>query len=122
MNIIGIKAISKTDLLGVFSAGLCTVHCLAAPLLLALFSTTGWFHIATYFFLAISIYAAYTSTRNTQSKLSKSLIFSGLALLFVAIIFEDYVHWFHELSYVASAGLILGHILNMRYATCKVQA
>lgn len=109
------------DYLGMSSAFLCIIHCLAAPFLLVLFSSTHWFELATYLFLALSIYAAYNSTKYQTHKGVKSLIWGGLALLTMAVILEHEVEIMHEVSYFAGALLIGGHVLNIKKGhSCKV--
>ena len=109
---------AKSDFVGIASASLCVVHCLLTPILLVLAaSSSGWWHEVSYVFLLISYYAAYETSRHCASRKNLILIVSSLVILTASVLLEDYFEWMHEVSYLASAGLITGHLLNIRY--CK---
>ncbi|MBB5284311.1 hypothetical protein HNQ92_002454 [Rhabdobacter roseus] len=109
---------TKSDLLGIASASLCVVHCLLTPILLVLAaSSAGWWHEVSYVFLLISYYALYETSRHCTNRRILLLIGSSLLVLTASVLLEDYFEWLHEVSYLASLGLITGHILNIRY--CK---
>jgi hypothetical protein len=108
---------SKFDWAGILSASLCVVHCLLTPVLILLLSNKEWWHQVYYMFLAISFYAAFKATQNCTVNKIVVLIWLSFLILAVSILFEDTFTWLHELSYLASFGLVAGHILNIRY--CK---
>jgi hypothetical protein len=107
----------SSDIIGILSASLCTVHCLFMPFLILLTSSFSWWHEVSYFFLVISFFAAYEASNRTDSKTALRIIWASFTLLAVCILFEDEFHILHELSYLASIGLIIGHIYNLRH--CK---
>lgn len=111
------KTYLKSDWLGIASASLCVVHCLFTPFLIFLATNFSWWHDVSYLFLLISFFAAYEASKHTDNKKALGIIWSSFALLSVCVIFEDDYRILHEISYLASLGLIIGHIYNLRY--CK---
>jgi hypothetical protein len=107
----------KSDWLGIVSASLCVVHCLFTPFLIFIATNFSWWHEVSYLFLIISFFAAYEASKDTESKVALGIIWSSFFLLTVCILFEDEFHILHKISYLASLGLIIGHIYNLRY--CK---
>lgn len=108
---------SKSDWLGIASASLCVVHCLFTPFLMFIASNFSWWHEMSYLFLLISFFAAYDASKDSDSNTVIGIIWSSFTLLTTCIIFEDEYRHLHEISYLASLGLIIGHIYNIRY--CK---
>lgn len=117
-NTILSSRMNRSDLLGIASAALCTVHCLAAPLVLLLFATSEFWHALSYVFLAISFVAVYFATKHTHSKQISLLIWGSFTLLAISLILEHQIHAMHYVGYAASAGLIFGHVQNIKQ--CKV--
>jgi hypothetical protein len=111
------KLFYKSDWLGIASASLCVVHCLFTPFLLFIASNFSWWHEVSYLFLIISFLAAYEASKHTNSRVALGIIWSSFALLAICIFFEEEFHILHELSYLASLGLIIGHLYNLKY--CK---
>ncbi len=108
---------SKPDWAGIISASLCVVHCLLTPLLLLLAASFSWWSGLSYFFLSISFYAAFETSRAQTSRSILVLIWGGFVLLTLSIILEDAFPVLHKFSYPASLLLVIGHILNLRH--CK---
>jgi hypothetical protein len=111
------KSLIKSDWLGIASASLCVVHCLFTPFLIFIASNLSWWHEVSYLFLIISFFAAYEASKHTESKVALGIIWSSFVALAICIIFEDDYHFLHEISYLASLGLIIGHIYNLK--NCK---
>ncbi|MBK6977405.1 MAG: MerC domain-containing protein [Cytophagaceae bacterium] len=110
----------KSDILGISSASLCVVHCLFTPVLMAILSSFSWWHELSLFFLVISFYSAYETTRHNEFNKFQTIIWLSFILLTTCIIFEEDYNILHEVSYLASFGLIMGHILNIRHCQkCK---
>lgn len=107
----------KSDWLGVASASLCVVHCLLTPFLLLIASSFSWWHEVSYLFLLISFFAAFEASKHTESRIALRLIWLSFTLLTLCILFEDEFHFLHAMSYLASFGLIGGHLYNLHY--CK---
>jgi hypothetical protein len=110
----------KSDIVGVLSASLCIVHCFFTPLLLLMFAAFEWFHAISYIFLFISFVSAFEATKYSENLKILALIWFSFIVFAIAILFEDDFEFLHSLSYIASLGLIVGHILNIRYCQkCK---
>ena len=103
----------RPDWIGISSASLCVVHCLATPLLVSLSGFFIFWHEFSLLFLAISAYAVYKSARHSTFKPIQFMLWGSIVVLAAAILLEEQYEWAHELSYVASIGLIGGHIWNM---------
>ncbi len=109
-----------SDKVGITSAVLCTIHCLVIP---ALFLLKGWYADSTTaklphwwesmdsIFLVISFVAVYHSSTHTKVKEIRMALWASWCLLALAIVFSSHLHW---LTYVASAGLISTHFINIR--------
>jgi ABC-type spermidine/putrescine transport system permease subunit II len=111
----------KSDKTGIASALLCTVHCLIIPILfLVQYSFTSgntniqlptWWERLDYIFLLISFWAVYHSAGHTRYKEIRIALWLSWTLLAVAIIGGSNLHW---LAYIASAGLISAHFVNLK--------
>lgn len=112
MNVL--KKNLRTDLLGITSASLCVLHCLLMPVLLALSVHLEWLEMFCYLFIALGIYSVYFSTKNGTSTPIKTVMWLSSGVLFLAVLLEERVPWLSPLTYVAAAGLITGHILNIK--------
>lgn len=108
---------NRADLVGIINTSLCMVHCLLTPILLAFLGSAEWLHDLSYLFLFLSFYAIWEATQHSTNSKVLSIIWLSFALLSVSILFEEDFKWLHYLNYVASIGIIGGHILNIRY--CK---
>lgn len=117
-NTISSSRMNRSDLIGIASAALCTVHCLAAPLVLLLFAASDFWHTLSYVFLGISFVAVYFATKHTHDKKISLLIWGSFALLTISVLLEHQIHAMHYVGYLASAGLIWGHSQNIKQ--CKV--
>jgi len=115
------------DKLGIISAVICAVHCLVIPALFllkysfadsltVLHSGEGgalpvWWHVLDYVFLIIGFVAVLHASTHSASAGVRVALWLFWLCLGVAVIFEDSLHW---LSYIASAGLIGTHFVNIR--------
>ena len=106
---------TKPDWVGIASASLCVVHCLLTPLLLTLATTYEWWPGLSYLFLFVSFYAALETSWHSTGSPWLWLIWGSFVALATAVIFEDRYPALELLSYLASVGLVVGHILNIRY-------
>lgn len=107
----------RSDWVGVVSASLCVVHCLLTPMLITLAANFGWWPGVSYLFLIVGFYAAYETSQHSSGSPWLWVIWISFALLTVSIIFEDDYETLELLGYVASAGLVVGHVFNIRF--CK---
>ncbi len=121
----------KSDLLGIFSSGLCAVHCAITPLFFAakpLFEQavdhprhgdghgpSGW-AMLDYVFLLLSLLAVWFSTRHTNSRPIKTALWASWACFAVGLVLEmQYLVWGKWLMYAGSIALIAAHMANMRH-------
>jgi hypothetical protein len=110
----------KADYIGITGSVLCIIHCLITPVLMM--STALMKHgelrfgylSLDYVFIIINIIAVYSATRHHASPVIKRSLWGFLTLFAVAIILEDTSETFEYLGYVASAGLVITHLINIR--------
>jgi hypothetical protein len=119
------KYSSGADRLGITSAVICTVHCLVVPSVFLLkywwtntsgreFWSSGlpaWWETLDYLFLIIGFIAVYHAASHASGRGVKLSLWLFWLCLAVAIVFEDKLHW---MAYIASAGLIVTHFINIR--------
>lgn len=111
-----------SDWIGISSAMLCTIHCLVAPLYFggvvhAHHSEAGhWMlgHHWDYVFLLIGLGAVWFSSKHAESLLLKAGLWSTYGILAGAIMLEEFGAIVQGVIYLASAALIVIHILNLR--------
>ncbi len=110
----------QADLLGVVSAVLCLVHCIAVPVLLVLgvLSEGLWAHTAflDYIFIGLALMAVYFATRNHETTRRVRIgLWSSTALFSLAILLHDWFAFALYLSVAASIALVVFHVLNYRH-------
>ncbi len=119
------------DTIGMFAGILCTIHCLATPLLFIAkaCSTTCcgdapvWWIMIDYLFLFISFTAIYFISKSLNIKWLKiSFWISWIILLFT--ILDHSVGIFilpQNFIYLPSALIILLHFYNLKFCKCKTE-
>lgn len=110
-----------SDVLGIGSAFLCLIHCIAAPALLGLGSGLHEHHSSIFlhefwdfFFLILGFIAVYFSSKHSESTFLKILLWTTYLSLFFSIMFHHSSPVFDYIVYAASILLITAHILNFR--------
>lgn len=117
-----------SDWLGIFSSGLCMAHCLVTPVVVALqlhFSAhqSPHWHEMGYAFLVVSLLACYVTTRRGTSRRLAVWLWSLLGLLAVSVLLHEVADFFEYLTYLATTGLAICHILNIKYCgKCRSEA
>jgi MerC mercury resistance protein len=110
----------KADYIGITGSVLCIIHCMTAPILVM---ASGLFHddaLQTgflgldYVFITVNIAAVYFATRQHTSLAIRTALWSFLALFAVALLLEDVSKSFEYMAYIASAGLVITHLVNLR--------
>ena len=110
----------KADVIGITGSVLCIIHCMVTPVLLM---TTAAFQDSTlrigflsldYVFISINIVAVYFATRHHTSPVIRKALWSFMSLFTIALLLEDVDPIFRYASYVASAGLVITHLINIR--------
>jgi len=118
------------DKIGITSAVICAVHCLVIPAIFLLKysweDTTAvagagwgsglphWWETLDYIFLAVGFYAVFHATTHTPSRWVKISLWLFWLCLAIAVVFESKLHW---MAYIASAGLVATHFVNIRNHT-----
>ncbi|WP_298880503.1 MerC domain-containing protein [uncultured Polaribacter sp.] len=124
----------KSDILGSFVSSLCLIHCFATPFIFvaqtsvsACCTTTitpSWWSYIDLFFLVISLFAIYWSTKFTTAKWMKFALWINWFLLFTVITNEKSA-LFHlpEITiYIPAFALVILHIYNRKYCRCNVDS
>jgi hypothetical protein len=110
----------KADYIGITGSVLCVIHCLITPVLLL---TTSFLQDSTlrvgylsldYVFIGVNIVAVYFATRHYAPPVIKRSLWGFLILFAVALLLEETAPIFEYIAYIASAGLVITHLLNIR--------
>ena len=115
-----------SDYLGISSATICLIHCLAAPVLMSMGIAVhdheghahGWeillSHGWDFVFLGIGLIAVILSSRHMNSRPRKFLLWGSFGFLTAAILLEEAGSIFQYLVYASSLALILTHTANIK--------
>ncbi|MFK7844799.1 MAG: MerC domain-containing protein [Rhodothermales bacterium] len=112
------KTISWWDWSGIFLSGLCLLHCVATPLLLAGVSfwlLSEWIHVLFIVMLfPITIIASRRTYLTGKKRWPVILLVAGLSILIAAVIFGEMMGEVFEVSMTSAASflLIYGHLSN----------
>lgn len=122
----------KSDILGSCVSSLCLVHCILTPFIFV--TQTGmsacctvtpiWWSFIDVFFLVISFFAIYWSTKLTTEKWMKFALWINWFLLFTVIINEKLaLFYLPEVTiYIPALTLVILHIYNRKYCKCYVDS
>lgn len=113
---------NKSDIVGIIASSICIVHCVITPLIAVLFSkiVKEKYELLNYVFLIISLISVIISIKTTKNKLLKGLLLFFWIQLSVGLVLEDKNIIFSILMYFSALGLIVTHILNIKYCkNCK---
>lgn len=104
----------QIDILGISSASLCLIHCMALPLLTTL--PFGLFDdaLVDLFFACIGIFVLIKILRSTARRLVKIILTTSLFFIFSSIVLELVLDFHTPIIYVGGFGMILGHYLNLK--------
>ncbi|WP_299017096.1 MerC domain-containing protein [uncultured Polaribacter sp.] len=118
----------KSDTIGMFSSGLCMVHCLLTPFIFVSQINTNvteqikpfWWSNLDYLFLVIGFFAVFQSTKNTTRTLMKILLWLFWSLLFLLVLNEknEIFHLPDLIMYAVTITLVILHFYNLKYCTC----
>ncbi len=110
----------KADYIGITGSVLCLVHCLAAPVLVMTSNLLrndtlrAGFMSLDYVFIVINIIAVYFAARQHTSSAIRTALWSFLFIFAVGLLLEDVSPVFEYVAYIASMGLVVSHLLNLR--------
>ena len=105
------------------------MHCIFTPVLFALQGLSSgygaelltWWKNLDIFFLTLSFFAIYRSTRLSNNGLIKYALWISWVILFFLIINEK-ISWLpiaELIIYITTSSLIFFHIYNLNYCQCK---
>lgn len=107
----------REDTLGICLSGLCVVHCLGIPILIALSPALGWMEqewvhlLLACLALVVTLWAMRNWSRGLVLKL---LAFAGLALLFTGALAEVSETVERVITVAGASGLALAHFFGQR--------
>lgn len=116
---------NKSDKIGIWASGLCFIHCLFTPFLFVVQSCTAvccaetpiWWRAIDYFFLGISFFAIWFSSKSSRKVWVISILWINWVLLALIILFEEFVNalTFDHVILVPAIGLIALHYYNKKF-------
>ncbi|QWX85171.1 MerC domain-containing protein [Cellulophaga sp. HaHaR_3_176] len=120
----------KTDNIGAIASTLCLLHCVVTPFIFIAQASSViccdappyWWKFMDYFFLAISFFAIYWSTKTTSIKWITPMFWSSWAVL-AAVILNEKLELFHlpeAILYIPAIALIILHLYNRKHCKCNV--
>ncbi|WP_062058921.1 MerC domain-containing protein [Aquimarina longa] len=119
----------KSDIIGTLSSSLCLIHCIATPFLFI--AQTGsatccdapptWWKFMDYFFLTISYFAIYWSTKTTTLNWVKPLLWLSWFALLLVIMNEklELLPLSEAIIYVPAFALMILHLYNKKHCNCS---
>lgn len=90
-----------------------SAHSLDSINFLSLFEDAHW-HFLDYFFVVITLVAVFFATRKSVVSWITTGLWSSASLFVISILLEESIEGIEYLAYVASALLIVFHLLNQR--------
>ena len=102
------------DIIGVYAAFFCLIHCLFTPVLFLLPLGLSHNPIIDLSFLSIGIFPVLKVLRSKSPLKLKLLLAVSWILVAVAIALESLFHQETPLIYFGAAGLISGHLFNYK--------
>lgn len=104
----------QIDILGISSASICLIHCMALPVLTALPFAFFDHALVDLFFACIGIFVLVKILRGSASQLVKIILGTSLFLILSSIVLELVFELHTPIIYVGGFGMILGHYLNLK--------
>ena len=121
--------LSKPDLVGAMTSGLCAIHCMITPFIfLAKAGSTAvhvevpvWYQMIDYLFIIISFGAVYLAAKNTSKNWMRTALWTTWAILLLAILNETFeaLHLPEAAVYVPALAIAGLHLYNQKYCQCE---
>ncbi len=111
---------NKADYMGIAGSALCLVHCIGTPFLLVGSALTPHNHLTIsflsldYLFIGVNAIAVFLVTRHYAPPAIKRALWGFLLLFASSLLLESVSGIFHYVGYLASAGLVITHLINIR--------
>ena len=111
---------NKADYIGIAGSVLCLIHCIATPILLMGSALAPHEHLSIgflsldYLFIGVNVLAVFFATRHYAQPAIKRALWGFLTLFAAGLLLEHTNDFFRYMGYVASAGLVITHLINIR--------
>ncbi|WP_418887632.1 MerC domain-containing protein [Leeuwenhoekiella marinoflava] len=102
------------DILGVYAAFFCLIHCILSPILFLLPLRLLHNPVIDISFLIIGLFPLIKVLHSTSSVYLKILLAASWLLIATSIALETFLHKETLLIYFGAAGLITGHLVNYK--------
>jgi|LakMenE01Jun11ns_1017448.scaffolds.fasta_scaffold9942744_2 hypothetical protein len=102
------------DHLGMLNSGLCLVHCLAMPLFISLGATFVVHPALEGVFVVWAAWALRSALAGRPLGAFEVILWSTWAVFGLSMLAEHEFEWAGYVGMLASLGLIVGHVLNLR--------
>ena len=119
------------DYLGIAGSGMCLIHCLAMPVLFFIQNSFAKDLLKNwdleniyldYLFVLLCFFAIFSVTQYTNSWKINTSFWVCFTLFTISILFEEDFKYLDFLGYGASLGLIITHIINIKYRKkCQIE-
>jgi len=104
------------DGLGIVNSALCIVHCLAMPVLVAAGASFFQHPLIGWAFVILAYLAVRSAIRSRNNARTALVLGIGWGVFAVGVVLEPIHADLEVLTYLGSAVLIAGHLLNLRQA------
>jgi MerC mercury resistance protein len=118
----------KADYIGITGSVLCLIHCLVTPVLLLTSAVlrqdvllrASW-HSLDYVFIGVNVVAVFFATRHSTNPGIRLSLWGFLGVFAGSLLLEERSAVFAWVGYAASFGLIITHLVNIRYCQTRHQ-
>ncbi|ARV08428.1 hypothetical protein BTO05_01745 [Winogradskyella sp. PC-19] len=117
MTMIQTNKIYWADKLGIVSAILCMIHCLAVPTLLTMGISFLNNPVIAILFILIAFVSIYKTTKRNFYKGVSVLLWIAFAGFVISIILEERAQIFQYTMYLSSVSIIIGHLYSIKSNT-----
>jgi uncharacterized membrane protein YoaK (UPF0700 family) len=119
------------DYLGIAGSGMCMIHCLAMPILFFIQNSLAKDVLKgldlenvylDYLFVLLCFAAVFSVTKHHNSWKISTSFWVFFVLFAISVLFEEDFEHLDFLGYGASIGLIITHIINIKYCKkCQIE-
>lgn len=102
------------DGVGITSSALCLVHCMAMPALLSAGVFSNELPWLKYVFIVVAFCSITASIKETTSFKIAALLWASFWVFTFSLLFENKWHPLEYTGLLASAGIMAGHLLNIK--------
>lgn len=102
------------DKLGIASAILCMIHCLAVPTLLTMGISFLNNPVIAILFILVAFVSIYNTTKGKLYKGVSVLLWIAFAGFVISLLLEERAEIFEYTMYLSSISIIIGHVYSIR--------